>query len=217
MQVFKSICAALALSALLPAVVAAEGLEGAIFQPTGENLMVAPPAGWRLAYMNGVPAGDYVVEFMPANEAHDSWREGYMSVQRRSFPEAGLLANITARNLTVAQVAISEMMQGVQRACPGRFIAMRQKDSVTNGVPTSVSGGFCDRAGNIAPYGEGAVVAAYQGTERVFVVQFGWRPSTANELTQYPYRVTPAKLQQYLDLLNAATLCGGRDQGACPK
>lgn len=217
MPLSKSIRAMLACAVMLPALAAAEGLEGAIFQPAGENLMVAPPAGWRLAYMNGEPAGDYVVEFMPANEAHDSWREGYMSVQRRSFPEAGLLANIKARNLTVAQVAISEVMQSVQRACPGRFVAMRQKDSITNGVPTSVSGGFCDRAGSSAPYGEGAVVAAYQGSERMFVVQFGWRPATANELKEYAYRVTPAKLQQYLDLLNAATLCGGKDQGVCPK
>jgi len=217
MQLSKSMRAVLACATLLPALAAAEALEGAIFQPTGENLMVSAPAGWRLAYMNGAPAGDYVVEFMPANEAHDSWREGYMSVQRRSFPEAGLLANIQARNLTVAQVAVNELMQGVQRACPGRFVAMRQKDSVTNGVPTSVSGGFCDRAGSIAPYGEGAVVAVYQGTERMFVVQFGWRPATPNELKETAFRVTPAKLQQYLDLLNAATLCGGKDQGVCPK
>jgi len=195
----------------------AEWLEGRVFQPNGENLMIAPPANWRMAYMNGDPDSDYVIEFLPANEAHDSWREGYMSVQRRTFPEKSLLDNIHARGTTVAAVAIGQVMQNVQRNCAGRFVPMKQKDSLTNGVPTSVSGGFCERAGAAAPYGEGSVIAAFEGKSQLFVVQFGWRPSTANELKEYAYRITPARLQQYLDLLNLGRLCGGADEGACPR
>lgn len=206
----------IALAALAPAPAWA-GAEGAVFQPRGENLMISPPPGWRMAFMDGDPGGEYVVDFLPANEAHDSWREGYMGIQRRSFPDSALVNNITARNLTVAQVAITEVMQGAQRNCPGRFVPMKQKDSLTNNIPTSVSGGFCDRAGAAAPYGEGTVIAVYQGKERLFVVQFSWRPSTQNELKQYAYRIAPAKLQQYLDLLNGASLCGGPDEGACPR
>lgn len=190
--------------------------EGRLFQPRGENLMISPPPGWRLAYMDGDPDGNYVVDFLPANEAHDSWREGYMGVQRRGYPDAALAANIQARNLTVAQVALTEVMQGAQRNCPGRFVAMAQKDGSTNNIPVSVSGGFCDRTGPVAPYGEGTVLAVYQGKQQLFVVQFSWRPPTENALKQYPYRISPAGLQQYLDLLNAATLCGGPDEGKCP-
>ncbi|MBG7618604.1 hypothetical protein I5R65_03940 [Herbaspirillum sp. AP02] len=206
-------CAALLMLTPMPSHAEAEGR---LFQPVGENLMIAPPPGWRLAYMNGDPEGDYMVDFLPANEAHDSWREGYMGVQRRSFPDAGLLANIRARNLSVPQVALSEVMQGAQRNCPGRFVPMSQKDGSTNNIPLSVSGGFCDRVGPSAPYGEGTVLAVYQGKERLFVVQFSWRPPTENALKQYPYRISPAGLQQFLDLLNAATLCGGPDEGKCP-
>ena len=211
------IAAGMALAALLPLRAGAELVEGALFQPNGENLMISHPPGWRMAYMDGSPDGDYVVDFLPPNEAHDSWREGYMGVQRRTFPDSPLLDNIKARNLTLAQVAVQEIMQNSQRNCPGRFLPMGQKNTVTNGIPTSVSGGFCDRVGAMAPYGEGSVIAVFQGQERLFVVQFGWRPATQNELKEYGWRITPARLQQYLDLLNGATLCGGAEEGACPK
>ncbi|KAF1049047.1 MAG: hypothetical protein GAK35_00024 [Herbaspirillum frisingense] len=211
-----ALAACVALAALLPLRAGAEA-EGRVFQPVGENLMISPPAGWRMAFMDGDPEGDYVVDFLPANEAHDSWREGYMGVQRRSYPDGALADNIRARNLTLAQVAITEVMQSAQRNCPGRFVPMRQKDSLTNNIPTSVSGGFCDRVGAAAPYGEGTVMAVYEGKERLFVVQFSWRPATENELKEYAYRITPAKLQQYLDLLNGASLCGGPDEGKCPR
>lgn len=209
------VAATLAAVAMVPA--HADFITGRVFQPQGENLMISPPAGWRMAYMNGDPTGDYVIEFLPPNEALDSWREGYMSVQRRTFPDSALMSNIKARNLTVGSVAIGQIMQNVQSNCPGRFMPMRQKDSFTNAIPTSVSGGFCDRVGTTAPYGEGSVVAAFQGKEKVFVVQFGWRPATANEWQDQAFRITPAKLQTYLDLLNNATLCGGADEPACPR
>ncbi|MBP0596770.1 hypothetical protein J8I26_01525 [Herbaspirillum sp. LeCh32-8] len=211
-----AVAACMAAFAALPMQARAEA-EGAVFQPRGENLMISPPAGWRMAFMDGSPEGDYVVDFLPANEAHDSWREGYMGIQRRSFPDSALLNNILARNLTVAQVALTEVMQNAQRNCPGRFLPMKQKDTVTNNIPTSISGGFCDRAGNTAPFGEGTVMGVFQGKERLFVVQFSWRPSTPNELKEYTYRITPDRLQQFLNLMNAASLCGGPDEGACPK
>lgn len=202
--------------ALIPLPASADA-EGAVFQPRGENLMITPPSGWRMAFMDGSPTGDYVVDFLPANEAHDSWREGYMGIQRRSFPESGLLNNILARQLTVAQVALSEVMQTAQRNCPGRFVPMKQKDTVTNNMPTSISGGFCDRAGNAAPFGEGTLMGVFQGKERLFVVQFSWRPATPSELKEYAYRITPDRLQQFLNLMNSASLCGGPDEGVCPK
>lgn len=213
---WRTLAAVLALAASLPGAARAQAyLEGAVFQPQGENLMISKPAGWRLAYMNGDPQDDYVVEFMPANEAHDNWREGYMAVQRRTMPDKALQDGIKARLMTVSQVLVSQVMQNAQRACPGRFVPMRQKDSMTNGIPTSVSGGYCDRASG-APYGEGSVVAAFQGKERMFVVQFSWRPATAGEAKDSPFRITSAKLQQYLDLLNGANLCGGPDEVKCP-
>lgn len=185
----------------------ADMLEGSLFQPNGENLLIQPPAGWRLAYMNGDPNGDYVVEFMPRNESHDSWREGYMSVQR------GGLDGTTG----MASQVVQRVLKGAQLKCSGHFTAMKRKDTTTNGAATSISGGFCDRYGPAAPYGEGSVVAVVEGQTNLFLVQFAWRPATENELKAYGWRITPQKLQTYLDLLNQATLCGGKEQPACPR
>lgn len=186
-------------------------LDGKVFQPNGENLVIQPPAGWRMAYMNGDPNGDYVIEFMPRNESHDSWREGYMSVQRGAYePSSGT---------HLSSQLVQRVLQGAQRNCAGRFTPMKSKDSVNHGAYTSISGGFCDRYNNdAAPYGEGSLVAVVEGKKNLFLVQFGWRPATENELKNYGWRITPERLQQYLNLLNQATLCGGgEDQLTCPR
>jgi hypothetical protein len=182
--------------------------KGRLFQPHGENLIIQPPAGWRLASMNGDPNGDYIVEFMPFNESHGDWREGYMSVQRSAAQ-----VDVGARASTQL---VQRVLQGAQRDCAGHFTAMKQKDSVINGAHGSVSGGFCDRWGG-APFGEGSLIAVIEGTKNLFLVQFGWRPATENELKEYTLRITPQKLQQYLDLLNHAMLCGGQNQLICPR
>jgi len=185
-------------------------LEGNLFQPNGENLIIQPPAGWRLAYMNGDPNGDYVVEFMPQNESHDSWREGYMSVQRG--------AASASPGVHLSTQIVQRVLQGAQNSCAGHFTPMKQKDSMTNGAYTSISGGFCDRySAAAAPFGEGSLVAVIEGTKNLFLVQFGWRPSTPNELSGYPLRITPQRLQVLLDQINRAMLCGGADQLACPR
>ncbi|MFL9925809.1 hypothetical protein PQR62_16125 [Herbaspirillum lusitanum] len=209
---------AVMLAALLASAnVSAELLEGSVFQPNGENLIIQTPPNWRMAYMNGDPGSDYVVEFLPPNEAHDSWREGYMSVQRRTLPGSALMDGIRARQLTLSSVAVGEVLQNVQRNCAGKFMQMRQKDTLTGSAPTSISGGFCDRYGAAAPYGEGSVFAVVEGKKSLFVVQFGWRPATQDENKQFGYRISPERLQVYLDLLNRAVLCGADDEPACPK
>lgn len=195
-------------SLIMPVSSGAALLEGRLFQPNGENLVIHPPAGWRLAYMNGDPNGDYVVEFMPYNESHEDWREGYMSVQRSAAE-----VSVGARSSTQL---VQRVLQGMQRDCAGRFTAMKQKDGVTNGAYNSISGGFCDRWSG-APFGEGSLIAVIEGKKNLFLVQFGWRPATENELKGYTMRITPQKLQQYLNLLNLATLCGGPNQLVCPR
>ena len=201
---------ALTLTATLTAMPAAHAAqEGSLFQPNGENLIIQPPSGWRLAYMNGDPNGDYVVEFLPQNESHDSWREGYMSVQRG--------AASVSPGVHMSTQIVQRVLQGAQNGCSGHFTPMKQKDSMTNGAYTSISGGFCDRYGPAAPFGEGSLVAVIEGTKNLFLVQFGWRPSTPNELNGYPLRITPQRLQVLLDQLNRAMLCGGADQLTCPR
>lgn len=206
----KILALSLTLASLaMPVSSSAALLEGRLFQPNGENLIIQPPAGWRLVYMNGDPNGDYVVEFMPPNESHENWREGYMSVQRRA-------AEISVGARASAQL-VQRVLQGAQRDCAGHFTAMKRKDSVTNGAYGAVSGGFCDRWGGDAPFGEGSLIAVIEGKKNLFLVQFGWRPATENELKGYTLRITPQKLQQYLDSLNHAMLCGGPDQLICPR
>ncbi len=175
----------------------------------GENLVIRPPSGWRLAYTEGDPSGDYIVEFMPGNERQDSWREGYMSVRRGSYQ--------SSKGVHLSTQLVQEVVQNAQRNCAGHFTSMQQKDSVTNGAYTSMSGGFCDRPGNMAPYGEGSLVAMVEGKQHLFLVQFGWRPATEAEGKSGGLRISPEKLQQYLNLLNQAVLCGGDGQPVCPR
>ena len=60
--------------------------EGRLFRPLGENLMISPPPGWRLAYMDGDPEGNYVVDFLPPSSRRvaaltaASRREGFMRI-----------------------------------------------------------------------------------------------------------------------------------------
>jgi len=173
----------------------------------GENLVIQPPAGWRLAYMTGDPSSNYLVEFMPNGEDKDNWREGYMSVQRGAYTPAGHLAT----------QAVESLIQAAQSKCAGHFVVMKQKDTQTNGAYTSIGGGFCDRYGGVAPYGEGNLTAVLEGKQNLFMVQFGWRPATETDLKDYNWRIQPERLQQYLNLINQAALCGGgKDQPACP-
>jgi hypothetical protein len=196
----------LALAVLLAPVPARAALQA---QAIGENLVIRPPANWRLAYADGDPSGDYVIEFMPPNERQDSWREGYMSVRRGTYkPTSGA---------HLAPQVVQEVLRNAQRICSGHFTSMQQKDSMTNGAYTSISGGFCDRPGNAAPYGEGSLIAVVEGTQHVFLVQFGWRPATETEAKSGGLRISPEKLQQYLNLVNQAVLCGGEGQPLCPR
>jgi hypothetical protein len=195
----------LALSVLWTPLPAAAALQA---QSYGENLVLRPPAGWRLAYSEGDPGGNYVIEFMPANENQGAWREGYMSIRRGAYqPGSGA---------HVATQVVHELLQGAQRLCGGRFTPMQQKETTTNGAYTSISGGFCDRSGSAAPYGEGSLVAAVEGKKNLFLVQFGWRPSTESEAKGPGLHIAPELLQQYLNLLNQAVLCGGDGQPVCP-
>jgi len=174
----------------------------------GENLEIRPPAGWRLSYTTGDPESNYLVEFMPNSEDHDSWREGYMSVQR------GAYTPIAGQHL--ATQAVSGLIQAAQTKCAGHFSAMQQKETQTNGAYTTIGGGFCERYSSVAPYGEGSLTAVIEGKKNLFLVQFGWRPATENDLKDYNWRIKPERLQQYLNLLNQATLCGGPSEIPCP-
>lgn len=200
----------LLLASLSPLPVAAALLEGNVFQPQGENLVIQTPPGWRLAYMNGDPNGDYVAEFMPNNESHDSWREGMMSVQRGAYEMASGAHPSTQ--------IVQRVLHDLQRNCAGRFTPMKQKDSMSNGAYASISGGFCDRYADssAAPYGEGKLVAVLEGKKNLFLMQFGWRPATEDSWKNIAWRITPQQLQQYLNLLNQANLCGGEGQLSCP-
>jgi len=175
----------------------------------GENLVIQPPAGWRLAYMTGDPGSNYMVEFMPNGEDQDNWREGYMSVKRGAYTPVG--------GQHLATQAVESLIQSAQSKCAGHFVVMKQKNTQTNGAYTSIGGGFCDRYGGVAPYGEGNLTAVVEGKKNLFMVQFGWRPATESDLKDYSWRIQPERLQQYLNLINQANLCGGgNDEPACP-
>jgi len=177
-------------------------------QVNGENLLIHPPSGWRLAHTNGDPDGNYVVEFMPNAEEKEAWREGYMSVQRGAFnPSSGQ---------HMAPQALATLMQVAQTKCPGRFVPMTSKDTQISGAYAAVGGGFCSRDGDVAPYGEGNLTAIIEGRKNLFLVQFGWRPATEDDQKDSGWRIRPERLKQYLDLINQASLCGAQGELPCP-
>ena len=168
-------------------------------QVNGENLLIHPPSGWRLAHTNGDPDGNYVVEFMPDAEEKEAWREGYMSVQRGAFNP------IPGQHM--APQALATLMQVAQTKCPGHFVPMTSKDTQISGGYAAIGGGFCSRDG---------LTAIIEGRKNLFLVQFGWRPATEDDQKDYGWRIRTDRLKQYLDLINQASLCGAQGELPCP-
>jgi hypothetical protein len=87
--------------------------------------------------MEGSPQGGYVVEYIPQAEDIQSWREGYLVVQRMPYPSASSMADLKKANAKIADVALYQFMKKVEQTCGGRHQAMTQAANNYNGAPTS--------------------------------------------------------------------------------
>ncbi|MYN15955.1 hypothetical protein GTP81_04250 [Rugamonas sp. FT107W] len=194
----------------------AEGT-GKPFAVVGEQLQHKIPKGWKLAWMEGQPDGEYFVEYLPEAEDINNWREGYLSIRRLPYPNATAMAQIEKAGAKVADVALFQFIKGAVQSCGGRHQAMSQRTDTSNGVYLAVSGGYCDKYGSAAPFGEGSLIAYAQGKDYVFQIQYGWRPkSETDQKTNLPWHIAPETARQYMEAIKASSLCGGGGQAACP-
>lgn len=189
---------------------------GTPFPVSGERLEPRVPAGWKLAWMEGSAEGGYIVEYIPQAEDIQSWREGYLVIQRMPYPPASSMAELKNANAKIADVALYQFMKKVEQTCGGRHQAMTQAANDYNGTHFAVGGGYCDQYGIAAPFGEGSVVAFVEGKEYWFRIQFGWRPKSGSEQqTNLPWRVSPQIVKDYVEIIKTASLCGGAGQPGC--
>ena len=189
---------------------------GAPFTVMGERIDHPVPKGWKLAWMSGKPDGRFVVEYIPEIEQVDSWREGYLAIERLPYPAAEAMKEIESKKQTTSGLALSLYIQMAKERCGGKHESMSQRSNIFNGTYFSVGGGFCDKYGPSAPFGEGSFVAFAQGKDFLFRIQYGWRPKSAQELNMnLPWRIAPQIAKEYLEAIKASSLCAGIGQPEC--
>lgn len=209
---------------LLPVLLACNAIAAPVENPdpgkplpvTGEQLQHRIPGGWKLAWMEGQPDGEYFAEYIPQAEDIKSWRGGYLSIRRQSYPNAAAMAQIEKAGAKIADIGLFQFMRAAAQSCGGSHQAMSQRVSTSNGVYMAVSGGYCDKYGPAAPSGEGSFVAYVQGKDYLFMIQYGWRPKNETEQkANLPWRIAPEASQLYMEAIKASSLCGGKEQPVC--
>lgn len=208
----------LAATTAMAAEAPAAGGEGRPFEVHGEQVQHAIPAGWTLAWMDGDRSGngEVLAEYLPPGEDIQQWRGGYLLIRRFPVPAADVMQQVAASGHSLIEVGIAQQQEKARRFCSGTFTPTSARSNRFNGIDFAVAGGFCDKVGPAAPFGEGAVVAFLQGRTFVHQLQYGWRPADAAELKRNrPYRIDPARIGGYMQAITATTLCGGEQQPAC--
>ena len=198
----------------IPIAWAAEG-DGSAFAVHGERIDHIPPQGWKLAWMVGDADGAYVVEFIPESEDINFWQQGYLAIARMPYPTAEALKEVVKGDMKVSEVAVQYYNGEAVNACAGKFYPMSHRTNTFNGAIFSVSGGFCDKNGPPARFGEGAVFAYVEGKDYLFRIQYSWRPKSAEDKQDIPWRVDPEELGSYLKAIIASRLCGGSNELPC--
>ncbi|RST52116.1 hypothetical protein EJI01_16480 [Variovorax sp. MHTC-1] len=187
--------------------------EGEPFAVVGEQLDHPSPLGWKLAWMSGEAEGSYVAEYVPATEEINSWREGYLAIERLKYPPA---EKLDKRKTMIADVLAFGYGKNAKEKCGGRHFPMVQRADTFNGTYLAVGGGFCDSYGPAAPFGEGAIFAFAEGKEFLFRIQYGWRPKSAQEQrTNIPWRIDPETARRYIEAIKTTALCNGPAQPLC--
>lgn len=197
--------------------VASAAANGEPFPITGEQLEFPLPEGWKLAWMSGKGGGGgYLSEYIPQTEGIHSWREGYLAVERLEYPSTEALKELEKYKIRLSDFALHQFLKKAKEICGGQHTNMAQRTNIFNGVYFAVGGGYCDRYGPAAPFGEGSFVAFAEGKNFWFRIQYGWRPKTLQEQgNNLPWRISPKKATDYLEAIKAATLCGGVEEPVC--
>jgi hypothetical protein len=167
------------------------------FTVSGEQINFRPPSGWKLAWIEGSGDGPYLAEYIPELESIDTWREGYLAIQRYAYPPSDILKVLQANKVRVADMGLAQYINSMNKTCGKNHTPMSQKTNIFNGIYFVVGGGYCSKFDAIAPLGEGAFVAIAEGKQFFFRIQYGWRPkSVAEQNENLPWRITPDKAKE---------------------
>lgn len=190
--------------------------DGTPFAVNGEQMDYSPPSGWKLAWMHGKQDGPFIAEYIPENEDINAWREGYLSMQRFEYPSVEMLHKLKENKTRIADMGLIQTVNKANETCGGQHTPMSQRTNTFNNVYFAVGGGYCDKYGTAAPYGEGSFVAFAEGKKFFYRIQYSWRPKSADDQkSNLPWRITPSKAKEYLESIKAMSLCGGDEQPAC--
>jgi hypothetical protein len=189
--------------------------EGYPFVVNGEQIEFAPPEGWKLTWMSGSANGPYIAEYIPAEESIDTWRKGYLAIQRLALPKEAVLKNLKEANIKLADAMMSAFVSEANKTCDGTNTPMPQESITFNGLYFAISGGFCDKFGAIAPFGEGALIAFAEGEHYWYKIEYAWRPDSQEELNNLPWRIEKGKGIDYMNSIRLMRLCGGPKQLTC--
>ncbi|WNH53475.1 hypothetical protein [Stenotrophomonas oahuensis] len=185
--------------------------DGTPFAVHGEQLQVAVPSGWKLAWMAGDRSGngDVMQEYIPADQNIKNWRGQYLLVGRVPLPPAEVSKEVAAMGKTLPQMVSMVSQQEARKACGGTFTEIEPWSGAAAAGESTISGGFCDRFGPAAPFGEGALIGYLQGKQYVHRIEYHWRPASEGERNAHlPTRVHPAQQQAWIDAIKATPLCG---------
>jgi hypothetical protein len=97
------------------------------FAVVGEQLDHSPPLGWKRVWVSGESEGSYVVEYVPATEEINSWREGYLAIERLKYPPAEKLNEVEKRKTRIADVLAFGYGKEAKEKCGGRHFPMVQR------------------------------------------------------------------------------------------
>lgn len=174
----------------------AGSLVGAQNELTGENLLVAIPAGYQLAYNQKTDQGE-INEFVPKGETVEKWSE-MITVQL-----------LPAQNDNATFYATFESL--AKQGCRSEFthVIATTKE---NGYPVKVFQLFCTI--NLQTnMGEVTFIKTIEGKDKFYVVQKAWR-TEEYELEQIP--ITEEDIVKWTEYLRSISVCDGRIKSRCP-
>lgn len=192
--------------------------DGDFFEVEGEQLVYKVSSQWKPSWMGGDSKGGFFIEYIPEYEQINTWKFGYLKIQRYPYPSTEILEKIKVSGTRISELAVLQLQDEAAKGCGGKHEKMTQKTSTFNGMIFSVSGGFCDKYGKAAPYGEGSVFAFIEGVDFLHSVQYSWRPVDKEMAKENaPWGIFSPLLAQYLNDIKLITSCGSSsgDAKAC--
>ena len=192
--------------------------DGHLFDVSGLQLAISPPESWSAVWMSGESQGTYFVEYLPEGSDVNSWRDGYILVQRISFiDKQETLNKIESAGFSLVDFAFNGFLYKAQKTCPGNYVKSYSKSETFNNIEYVLGAGYCDKYGPAAPFGESNVFAYVRRGDLLFNVKFAWRPHSKEDQVSNPHWPIPQERVDFVfNVLKSAFLCGDKDHEECP-